>query len=221
MGLIHAAGVSPSQASPATVLRVDLYGTPLVLEEFGSVMARGGSGVVISSQSGTPAAGAHRRAKPGARHGADGGAARAPVRAARSDSRLTSRVPALEARQLAASDGRGGALGEARCSHQYDQPGDRHDAAREGRAVGPTRRGLPAHDVGLGGRAGRHARRGPSGGARCSWPRGRVHRGAGGGSTIAGASLSIAASPVAMSSVHRRGSGSVSFPSPISRGIQR
>jgi len=51
-GLIHAAGVSPSQASPATVLKVDLYGTALVLEEFGSVIARGGSGVVISSQSG-------------------------------------------------------------------------------------------------------------------------------------------------------------------------
>jgi NAD(P)-dependent dehydrogenase (short-subunit alcohol dehydrogenase family) len=51
-GLIHAAGVSPSQASPATVLHVDLYGTALVLEEFGKVIARGGSGVVIASQSG-------------------------------------------------------------------------------------------------------------------------------------------------------------------------
>lgn len=51
-GLIHAAGVSPSQAPPATILRVDLYGTALVLEAFGHVVARGGSGVVISSQSG-------------------------------------------------------------------------------------------------------------------------------------------------------------------------
>jgi NAD(P)-dependent dehydrogenase (short-subunit alcohol dehydrogenase family) len=51
-GLIHAAGVSPSQAPPATILRVDLYGTALVLELFGGVIARGGSGVVISSQSG-------------------------------------------------------------------------------------------------------------------------------------------------------------------------
>jgi NAD(P)-dependent dehydrogenase (short-subunit alcohol dehydrogenase family) len=51
-GLIHAAGVSPSQASPATIFRVDLYGTALVLEEFGSVIARGGAGVVIASQSG-------------------------------------------------------------------------------------------------------------------------------------------------------------------------
>lgn len=51
-GLIHAAGVSPSQASPATILKVDLYGTALVLEQFGNVIARGGSGVVIASQSG-------------------------------------------------------------------------------------------------------------------------------------------------------------------------
>ena len=51
-GLIHAAGVSPSQASPATILRVDLYGTALVLEEFGNVIAEGGAGVVIASQSG-------------------------------------------------------------------------------------------------------------------------------------------------------------------------
>ncbi len=50
--LVHAAGVSPSQASPATILRVDLYGTALVLEEFGKVIAPGGAGVVIASQSG-------------------------------------------------------------------------------------------------------------------------------------------------------------------------
>jgi len=51
-GVIHAAGVSPSQASPAKILAVDLYGTALVLEEFGNVIARGGSCVVIASQSG-------------------------------------------------------------------------------------------------------------------------------------------------------------------------
>ena len=51
-GLIHAAGVSPTQAPPATILKVDLYGTALVLEEFGNVIARGGAGVVIASQSG-------------------------------------------------------------------------------------------------------------------------------------------------------------------------
>jgi NAD(P)-dependent dehydrogenase (short-subunit alcohol dehydrogenase family) len=50
-GLIHAAGVSPSQASPSTILKVDLYGTALMLEEFGNVIASGGAGVVIASQS--------------------------------------------------------------------------------------------------------------------------------------------------------------------------
>jgi len=51
-GIIHAAGVSPSQASPETILRVDLYGTALVLEAFGNVIAQGGACVVIASQSG-------------------------------------------------------------------------------------------------------------------------------------------------------------------------
>lgn len=52
VGLIHAAGVSPSQASPSTIFKVDLYGTALILEEFGNVIESGGSGVVIASQSG-------------------------------------------------------------------------------------------------------------------------------------------------------------------------
>jgi NAD(P)-dependent dehydrogenase (short-subunit alcohol dehydrogenase family) len=51
-GLVHAAGVSPSQASSATILNVDLYGTALVLEAFGQVITPGGAGVVIASQSG-------------------------------------------------------------------------------------------------------------------------------------------------------------------------
>ncbi len=52
VGVIHAAGVSPTQAPAATILKVDLYGTALVLEEFGNVIAAGGSGVVIASMSG-------------------------------------------------------------------------------------------------------------------------------------------------------------------------
>ncbi|TAH46662.1 MAG: SDR family oxidoreductase [Gammaproteobacteria bacterium] len=50
--LVQAAGVSPSQAPIEAILKVDLYGTAMLLEEFGKVMAEGGSGVVISSQSG-------------------------------------------------------------------------------------------------------------------------------------------------------------------------
>ena len=50
--LINAAGVSPSQAPVSHILQVDMYGTSVLLEEFGRVMAEGGSGVIISSQSG-------------------------------------------------------------------------------------------------------------------------------------------------------------------------
>lgn len=51
-GVVHAAGVSPSQASPQVILSVDLIGTAMLLEELGNVIARGGSCVVIASQSG-------------------------------------------------------------------------------------------------------------------------------------------------------------------------
>lgn len=51
-GVVHAAGVSPTQAAPGTILRVDLYGTAVVLDEFGEVIAPGGAAVVIASQSG-------------------------------------------------------------------------------------------------------------------------------------------------------------------------
>jgi len=49
---INAAGVSPSQASIEEILKVDLYGTAVLLEEVGKVIAAGGAGVTISSQSG-------------------------------------------------------------------------------------------------------------------------------------------------------------------------
>ena len=50
--LVNAAGVSPSQASIETILKVDLYGTAVLLEEIGKVIAPGGVGLTISSQSG-------------------------------------------------------------------------------------------------------------------------------------------------------------------------
>lgn len=50
--LVNAAGVSPSQAPVEAVLKVDLYGTAVLLEEVGKVIAEGGTGVTISSQSG-------------------------------------------------------------------------------------------------------------------------------------------------------------------------
>lgn len=50
--LVNAAGVSPSQAPVETILKVDLYGTAVLLEEVGKVIGEGGVGVTISSQSG-------------------------------------------------------------------------------------------------------------------------------------------------------------------------
>lgn len=49
---VNGAGVSPSQASIETILKVDLYGTAVLLEEFGKVISYGGAGLIISSQSG-------------------------------------------------------------------------------------------------------------------------------------------------------------------------
>lgn len=49
---INAAGVSPSQAPIETILKVDLYGTAVLLEEVGKVIKENGVGVTISSQSG-------------------------------------------------------------------------------------------------------------------------------------------------------------------------
>ena len=50
--LINAAGVSPSQAPVDVILKTDLYGTAVLMEEVGKVIAEGGSGIIISSQSG-------------------------------------------------------------------------------------------------------------------------------------------------------------------------
>lgn len=50
--LVNAAGVSPCQASIETILKVDLYGTAVLLEEVGNVIKKGGVGITISSQSG-------------------------------------------------------------------------------------------------------------------------------------------------------------------------
>ena len=71
-GLIHAAGVSPSQASPSTILLVDLYGTALVLEEFGKChrlgWCRGCDRVAVRA----PPGGADGRSRRGSRDDARG-----------------------------------------------------------------------------------------------------------------------------------------------------
>lgn len=129
-GVIHAAGVSPTQASPELILKVDLYGTALVLEEFGNVIAQGGSGVVIASQSG------HRLP---------------PLTVYQNASLATAAVEELlklpmlqpdqikdslhayqiQAREFFASDGRSRALGEAGSAGQHDQSRHHYHATCE------------------------------------------------------------------------------------------
>src|SRR4051812_44465217 len=50
--VVHTAGLSPVQATPGAILAVDLIGVATVLEEFGKVIAPGGSGIVVSSMAG-------------------------------------------------------------------------------------------------------------------------------------------------------------------------
>ena len=156
-GVIHAAGVSPSQASPATILAVDLYGTALVLEEFGNVIAPGGAAVVIASQSG------HRL-------GALSAAEDAALATTPADELLSLPMlqpdhvtDSLHAYQLAK---RGNSLrvmgsrpvGQTRRQGEHDQPWHHHHPARQRRADRTPRRGLPAHDRLEPGRPRRHPR---------------------------------------------------------------
>ena len=132
-GLIHAAGVSPSQASPSTILSVDLYGTALVLEEFGNVIASGGAGVVIASQSGHRLGALTAEADAALAMTPDRRVARAADASAGPGEGLAARVPIVQARERAAGDGRGGAVGQAWCSNQHDQPRHHHHPVGEGR----------------------------------------------------------------------------------------
>jgi NAD(P)-dependent dehydrogenase (short-subunit alcohol dehydrogenase family) len=50
--VVHTAGLSPAQASAQAIIAVDLVGAAYVLEEFGRIIAPGGSGIVIASQAG-------------------------------------------------------------------------------------------------------------------------------------------------------------------------
>ncbi len=176
-GVIHAAGVSPSQASPETILKVDLYGTALVLDEFGNVIARGGAGVVIASQSG------HRLPPLSTEQNA--ALATTPVEELlglpmlRPDQVKDS----LHAYQLSK---RGNSLrvmaeavrwGEAWRAGQHDQPRHHHHPACQRRAEGTTRRGLPAHDGSVRGWTGRHAGRGGNRWRAPDGRRRRVHHG--------------------------------------------
>jgi len=52
MYFIDTAGASPSQASPEHIIKLDLIGTSYAIDEFAEVMAKGGAGLIVSSQAG-------------------------------------------------------------------------------------------------------------------------------------------------------------------------
>jgi NAD(P)-dependent dehydrogenase (short-subunit alcohol dehydrogenase family) len=129
-GLIHAAGVSPSQATPAAILKVDLFGTALILEEFGNVISEGGACVVIASQSGhrLPGLSTEQNAELALTPTDD--LLALPMLQPDRAKDLASRLPTFQARELAACHGRGRALGQARRAGQHHQPRHHLHAAR-------------------------------------------------------------------------------------------
>ena len=52
MYFIDTAGASPCQAKPEHILKLDMVGTGYAVDAFGEVMAEGGAGLIISSQTG-------------------------------------------------------------------------------------------------------------------------------------------------------------------------
>lgn len=97
--LANAAGVSPSQAPVEAILKVDLYGTAVLLEEVGKVIAPGGVGVTISSQSGYRMEQLTAEQNRTACHHAYGGAAVPRSASARTDPGYPPRLPDGEAVQ--------------------------------------------------------------------------------------------------------------------------
>jgi short chain dehydrogenase len=161
-GLIHAAGVSPSQASSETILKV------------GSLRNRAGAGAIRQGYCPrgrwrrdrlpvrAPPAATLGRAKCGSRHDAGGRVARSADAQVRSDKELTSRLPDFKTRELVARDGRGSSLGKAQREGQHDQSRDYYHATCEGRTDVAARRGLPAYDRSVCGGASRNPGRGRS-----------------------------------------------------------
>ena len=52
MYFIDTAGASPHQTNPEHILKLDMVGTGYAVDAFGKVMAKGGAGLIISSQTG-------------------------------------------------------------------------------------------------------------------------------------------------------------------------
>src|SRR5215216_4064625 len=97
--VVHTAGLSPAQASPQAIIDVDLVGVAYVLEQFGRVIAAGGSGIVIASQAGHMLPQLPGRAEPGSGQYSGRGAHSAAVPPARRCHQLGQGLRARQARQ--------------------------------------------------------------------------------------------------------------------------
>ena len=152
--VVHTAGVSPVQASAATVLAVDLLGTALVLEEFGRVIAPGGAGIVISSMAGHMFPPFDSEQERALAHTPTDELLALPFLDPDSMGRLGLRL--RQARQPPPRPGGEPQVGAARRARQRHQPWDHHHAAGPRRDVRPWRGDVPEDDRDLRHRTRRH-----------------------------------------------------------------
>lgn len=127
--MVNAAGVSPSQAPVEAILKVDLYGTAVLLEEVGKVIAPGGVGVTISSQSGHRMPALPPRAGCAAGLHPRRGTAEAAHAPAGAHPGYAARLPVGQTLQRKAGHGRVRQMGRQRGSYQLYFAGDYRNAA--------------------------------------------------------------------------------------------
>ena len=135
--LVNGAGVSPSQASIEMILKVDLYGTAVLLEEVGKVIEEGGVGVTISSTR------ARNPQGPGSRHVRRMGWRLRPGRAHRGTETRGQRLPGQAEVRAVPEPARTDERGEAVHRHDHQR---RHPAAtaRTGAGARPSAHHRPA-----------------------------------------------------------------------------
>jgi hypothetical protein len=134
----HTAGLSPSQASTAAILAVDLLGVALVLDEFESVIAPGGAGIVIASMAGHPPSAPIRRPTTRARTHAASRVAVASILEWRALDRFKLGVRNRQAGQPPSCSGGQFAMGSPWCTDQLDQPRDHLDTDGSSRVEFPA-----------------------------------------------------------------------------------
>ena len=173
--VVDTAGLSPVQASPEAILAVDLVGTAIFLEEFGRIIAPGGSGLVISSMAGymmPPLLPEQDRAL--AQTPTDQLLALPILSAAAVPNSGAAYAMAKRANHLP-RPGSGRHMGRARSTRELDQPGNHHDSVGPGRDGWTRGRGLSANDRAIAGGSSGIYRRSRGGRGLPDGTRGRVY----------------------------------------------